>query len=147
LFCRDPTSGCPAARFGSCRSIRFPQVNQIKAVRQRRDHELLIGTPAAISSANANGRVVTTTNLIVDGVSAIAELPRGQFGVIQQTRAGEQAMKNLVVRFVREEEGQDLIEYSLLAAIIAVGSIAVMGNVKTAINTVFTKIVTALNAA
>jgi len=91
--------------------------------------------------------VVTTTNLIVDGVSAIAELPRGQFGVIQQTRAGEQAMKNLVVRFVREEEGQDLIEYSLLAAIIAVGSIAVMGNVKTAINTVFTKIVTALNAA
>jgi pilus assembly protein Flp/PilA len=56
-------------------------------------------------------------------------------------------MKNLFVRFVREEKGQDLIEYSLLAAIIAVGSIAVMGNVKTAINTVFTKIVTALNAA
>ena len=35
-------------------------------------------------------------------------------------------MKNLFVRFVREEEGQDLIEYSLLAALIAVGSIAVM---------------------
>ena len=56
-------------------------------------------------------------------------------------------MKNLVVRFVREEEGQDLIEYSLLAAIIAVGSIAVMGQVKTAINGIFTKIVNALNAA
>ncbi len=56
-------------------------------------------------------------------------------------------MKNVFARFVREEVGQDLIEYSLLAAIIAVGSIAVMGNVKTAINSVFTKIVTALNAA
>ena len=53
----------------------------------------------------------------------------------------------ILVRFAREEEGQDLIEYSLLAAIIAVGSIAVMGNVKDAINTVFTKVVTALNAA
>ncbi len=29
-------------------------------------------------------------------------------------------MKNLFVRFVRNEEGQDLIEYSLLAALIAV---------------------------
>ena len=56
-------------------------------------------------------------------------------------------MKSLFVRFVNEEAGQDLIEYSLLAAIIAVGSIAVMGTVKTSINTVFTKIVTALNAA
>ena len=28
-------------------------------------------------------------------------------------------MKNLFVRFVREEEGQDLIEYALLAALIA----------------------------
>ena len=38
-------------------------------------------------------------------------------------------MKNLFVRFVREEEGQDLIEYSLLAAIIAVGAIAAMTTV------------------
>lgn len=56
-------------------------------------------------------------------------------------------MKTLFVRFVREDEGQDLIEYSLLAAIIAVGSIAVMGNVKDAIVSMFTRVVTALNAA
>ena len=54
-------------------------------------------------------------------------------------------MKNLVVRFVREEEGQDLIEYSLLAAIIAVGSILVMGQVSTAINNVFGKVTSELN--
>ena len=35
-------------------------------------------------------------------------------------------MKNIVNRFVREEEGQDLIEYSLLAALIAVACIAAM---------------------
>jgi pilus assembly protein Flp/PilA len=34
-------------------------------------------------------------------------------------------MKNLMVRFVREEEGQDLVEYALLLALIAV--IAVVG--------------------
>ena len=56
-------------------------------------------------------------------------------------------MKNVFVRFVREDAGQDLIEYSLLAAIIAVGSIVVMGNVKDAINAVFAKVVTALNTA
>ena len=35
-------------------------------------------------------------------------------------------MKNIVNRFVREEDGQDLIEYSLLAALIAVACIAAM---------------------
>ena len=49
-------------------------------------------------------------------------------------------MKNLFVRFVREENGQDLIEYSLLAAIIAVGSIVAMGPVSTEINAVFTHV-------
>jgi Flp pilus assembly pilin Flp len=28
-------------------------------------------------------------------------------------------MKNLIVRFVREDEGQDLIEYAMLATLIA----------------------------
>jgi pilus assembly protein Flp/PilA len=33
-------------------------------------------------------------------------------------------MKNLINRFVREEDGQDLIEYGLLIGIITVGAIA-----------------------
>ena len=32
-------------------------------------------------------------------------------------------MKNLIVRFIREEQGQDLIEYGLLIAIITLGAI------------------------
>ena len=51
---------------------------------------------------------------------------------------------NLFARFVREESGQDLIEYSLLAAIIAVGAIATMTTVSTNINAVFGKVSTEL---
>ena len=32
-------------------------------------------------------------------------------------------MKNLFNRFVREEQGQDLIEYALLAGLISLGSV------------------------
>ena len=56
-------------------------------------------------------------------------------------------MKNLFVRFVREEEGQDLIEYSLLAALIAVASIVAMKALSTEINSIFTKVGSALAAA
>ena len=49
-------------------------------------------------------------------------------------------MKNLFVRFVREENGQDLIEYALLAgliALVAVGSITLIGtNVDTKLGAV-----------
>ena len=33
-------------------------------------------------------------------------------------------MKGLMVRFVREDEGQDLIEYALLAAVLSVAFVA-----------------------
>ena len=56
-------------------------------------------------------------------------------------------MKNLMARFVREEEGQDLIEYSLLAALIAVGSIAVLGLVSDEIDAIFNRIIGELQNA
>jgi len=49
-------------------------------------------------------------------------------------------MKNLLVRLIREEEGQDLIEYSLLCALIAVFCIAAMNALGTAITNIFTAI-------
>ena len=55
-------------------------------------------------------------------------------------------MKNLMARFIREENGQDLIEYSLLAAIIAVGSIVAMGLVSDEIDVIFDDIVTGLQS-
>jgi len=56
-------------------------------------------------------------------------------------------MKNLVTRFVREEEGQDLIEYSLLAALIAVACIAAMQALALDINEIFQAIGAALDGA
>jgi pilus assembly protein Flp/PilA len=47
---------------------------------------------------------------------------------------------NLVRRFVSETEGQDLIEYALLAAIIALGVIAAMTGVRQALNDQYSSI-------
>ncbi|MGB0063652.1 MAG: Flp family type IVb pilin [Terracidiphilus sp.] len=45
---------------------------------------------------------------------------------------------------MKQEEGQDLIEYALVAALIAVVSIAMMKSVGSAVNTVFSNISSAL---
>jgi Flp pilus assembly pilin Flp len=39
-------------------------------------------------------------------------------------------MKNLIARFFRETEGQDLIEYALLSGIIATGIITAVGTIQ-----------------
>ena len=56
-------------------------------------------------------------------------------------------MMSVVSRFVREEEGQDLIEYSLLAALIAVACIVAMNTLATDINEIFAAIGAALDGA
>jgi Flp pilus assembly pilin Flp len=54
-------------------------------------------------------------------------------------------MKNLIARFVREDAGQDLIEYAVLVGIITVGTIAIVGTVAGQVTGIFTKLSTALN--
>ena len=49
-------------------------------------------------------------------------------------------MLNLLNNFHQEEAGQDLIEYALIAALIAVACIASMKTLATAINTEFGKV-------
>ena len=57
----------------------------------------------------------------------------------------------LVNAFVKEEDGQDLVEYSLLLAFIGLAAVALLTNVKSSINglwtTVNTKLTTANTAA
>jgi pilus assembly protein Flp/PilA len=56
-------------------------------------------------------------------------------------------MKALLVRFVREDEGQDLIEYALLAAgisLAALGGIAAIGG---ALNSKYSQIGAAVSGA
>jgi pilus assembly protein Flp/PilA len=49
-------------------------------------------------------------------------------------------MKNLMARFVREEEGQDIIEYALLAAFISISGYAILTSIGTQVNSVYTKV-------
>ncbi len=47
----------------------------------------------------------------------------------------------------KEEDGQDLVEYSLLLAFIALGSIGLLSGTKTSINGIWTHINTSLTSA
>jgi Flp pilus assembly pilin Flp len=49
-------------------------------------------------------------------------------------------MKKFLARFVREDEGQDLIEYALLAAFIALVAVIMIINVGTGVNLIYTQI-------
>ena len=49
-------------------------------------------------------------------------------------------MINMLKNLHKEESGQDLIEYALIAALIAVAAVAVMKGLATKINTEFSKV-------
>ena len=56
-------------------------------------------------------------------------------------------MKNLIARFVREEEGQDIIEYSLLAAFISISGYLVLQSIGSNVNSIYSKVQTATSSA
>jgi len=56
-------------------------------------------------------------------------------------------MKNLMLRFINDTEGQDLIEYALLAALVALGAVAGMGALAGGINAKFSAVSTSLSNA
>jgi pilus assembly protein Flp/PilA len=54
-------------------------------------------------------------------------------------------MRTVIARFVREDDGQDLIEYGLLAAVVALGTVAAMELLVDDIGTSFNNIGVELN--
>ncbi len=56
-------------------------------------------------------------------------------------------MKNMITRFVRDEQGQDLIEYTLLMAFIALASAAIFINAGNSVNSIWTSASTQLSNA
>jgi pilus assembly protein Flp/PilA len=60
---------------------------------------------------------------------------------------GTNDMKNLLMRLWKEEEGQDLIEYARLIALVALAATAGMNSLATSINTEFTNLGTSLTTA
>jgi pilus assembly protein Flp/PilA len=55
-------------------------------------------------------------------------------------------MKSLFVRFVREDQGQDLIEYALLAGFISLVAVLAITNVGVGVNNVYNGINTQVRA-
>ena len=69
-------------------------------------------------------------------------------GVANDAAGGEwRHMRNLVGRLLRENRGQDLIEYALLAGFIALSSVAMITNIGTGVNAVYTAVNTDVAAA
>jgi pilus assembly protein Flp/PilA len=58
-----------------------------------------------------------------------------------------QNFKQLVNNLISDESGQDLIEYALVASLVALGAVATMTSLGTAIKNSFTSITTALTTA
>ena len=56
-------------------------------------------------------------------------------------------MKKLFNTFLQDEQGQDLVEYALLLAFIALAAVSVLGGLKTSINSMFTKVNSTLTSA
>jgi pilus assembly protein Flp/PilA len=56
-------------------------------------------------------------------------------------------MKAVVDNFCKDEQGQDLIEYALMAGFVAVAAGAAMPNVSSSLSTVFSKIQGLMTAA
>ena len=56
-------------------------------------------------------------------------------------------MKNILVRLMRDDEGQDLIEYALLAGFISLVAVAAITTVGTNVNTVYTNVGTKVAGA
>ncbi len=53
----------------------------------------------------------------------------------------------LKAKIWRDNRGQDLIEYALMAGFVAVAAAAIMPNVSTSISTIFSKVESVLTAA
>ena len=55
-------------------------------------------------------------------------------------------MRKLWIEFIKEESGQDLIEYTLVAALVAFGAVAGMNTLAQDLNDAFSKIGSKLNS-
>lgn len=56
-------------------------------------------------------------------------------------------IRNFVSNFVRDEQGQDIVEYSLLLVLIGAAAVFVLTTMGTSISQIFSKINTKLSSA
>lgn len=76
--------------------------------------------------------------------------PLFKYTRLRVSRRAEETMLNLMTRFhglVRNDEGQDLIEYALLAGLIALVAVVAIGEAGVEVNAIWGQIVLALRTA
>jgi Flp pilus assembly pilin Flp len=56
-------------------------------------------------------------------------------------------VKNLIVRFAREDEGQDMIEYALLAAFVSIIAATIIKSIGPDLTTIYNAVKTQTGAA
>lgn len=56
-------------------------------------------------------------------------------------------LRSLLLRLWHETDGQDLVEYSLLLAFLALAAVAILSGVKTSINSIYSKVGSTLSSA
>ena len=56
-------------------------------------------------------------------------------------------MLQMIQRFLRDEEGQDLVEYALLLVFLALAAISILPTLGSSVNRVFSESNSALNAS
>ena len=66
---------------------------------------------------------------------------------LSESKGERNVAKQLLKNLLSDESGQDLIEYALVAAVIALGAIAAMGTLKNAIGGAFNGVGNSLNSA
>jgi pilus assembly protein Flp/PilA len=74
-----------------------------------------------------------------------AEQGRNACAEWYELETGRVVMKTIITRFVNDESGATAIEYGLIAAIVGIGIIVGLGNVKTGLNNLFNNVNTQLS--
>jgi pilus assembly protein Flp/PilA len=107
----------------------------------------LAATPAAQDSAHLSRSVVEFARLAprVDDGSAVAQLGGTDAPVTRESGKGEVHMKSLFARLVRDDQGQDLIEYVLIGTLVSIAVIAGAGALGTNLNTWYQNMATWVN--
>ena len=95
---------------------------------------------ASDGEGSGRDRVITRSN-------RDRRITQPQFRKKTKEEEDKTKMKNFIMRFLKDEEGQDLIEYTLLMAFIALASAAIFISAGSSVNKIWTTASTQLSSA
>jgi Flp pilus assembly pilin Flp len=79
--------------------------------------------------------------------ASIIRIGEHQKGALAVKSTGAVIVKSLMIRFIREDEGQDVIEYALLAAFLVVVVATIISTIGVDLKTIYTNVKTQTGVA